>query len=163
MGAGKSTVGRLLAAAMNLRFADLDRSIERRAGESIAAIFERRGEAEFRRLETSALAAAAEEPEVVVATGGGIMTAEANRALMARAGTTVWLDPDFETLARRLEAGSAGSRPLFDDRVRAEALYRRRLPGYAEADLRIAVGADEEPETVTARVVERLREGRCAT
>jgi shikimate kinase len=163
MGAGKSSVGGLLADVMKLRFVDLDHRVEQRAGESIAAIFERRGEPAFRRLETSALAEAAAESGVVVATGGGVMISAGNRELMARTGVTVWLNPDFETIARRLRDEPPGRRPLFRDPARAEALFRQRLPAYGSADLRVDILADEQPAAVAARVADRLLERRCAT
>ncbi len=163
MGAGKSTVGRLLADVMRLRFEDLDETIERHAGESVAAIFERAGERVFRRLEASALAVVAMAPDVVVATGGGIMTSAENRALMAQSGVTVWLNPEFDTIARRLESEPPERRPLFGDRRAAAALFEKRRATYQGADLQEDVGADEEAGAVAARVAARLRRRRCAT
>ena len=83
-GAGKSTIGRLLARHLSRRFVDLDRSIERRAGVPIAAIFRHEGEAGFRRRETAALLALLERPGfgAVVACGGGIGTRRRNVDLL---------------------------------------------------------------------------------
>ncbi len=163
MGSGKTTVGRLLAAAMDLRFLDLDQRIERRAGRSVADIFEREGEAGFRTRERRALEQIVAETGVVVAAGGGVMSSAANRELLAGRATTVWLDADFETLVRRVEAQPEVERPLFVDRDRARQLYASRLEGYRQADLRVAVDAAEDAATVAGRVAGLLRRQPCAT
>ncbi len=163
MGSGKTTVGRLLARTMNLRFIDLDRRIEEAAGRGVARIFELEGEAGFRARERRALEEAAAETGVVVAAGGGVMASAANRELLAAHATTVWLDPDFDTLVRRVEAQPEVERPLFVDRGQARRLYASRLAGYRQADLRVDVGAGEGAAAVADRIASLLEEGRCAT
>lgn len=163
MGAGKTTVGRLLAEAMELTFVDLDERIEAAAGATVARIFEREGEPGFRARERAALVEASALEGVVVAAGGGVTISPANRELMAAAGTTVWLDADFELLVERLAAQPAGDRPLFGEPEQARALFESRLEGYREAELRIDVGRAEGPEAVAARVAGLLEEGRCDT
>lgn len=163
MGAGKTAVGRRLASLCGARFIDLDNWIEQRAGATIPELFARRGEAEFRRLEAEALAATAELAAAVVATGGGLVVAEENRAWLAQHGVTVWLNPAFSTLLAHLSKEERAARPLFEDEAQAEALWRSRLPAYAHCDLEIAVAAEDEPDQIAARIATALGERRCAT
>jgi shikimate kinase len=165
MGAGKTSVGRILAARLGWAFLDLDEEIERRAGMSVRAIFETFGEPEFRRLEAEALRQASALDDVVVATGGGTIAFPENARLLHSQGVTIWLNPAFSTLAARV--GAAGGfgrldRPLFRDETQALGLYRQRLPAYRTADLTVEVGAAEAPEEVAARILLLLGR-RCAT
>jgi shikimate kinase len=139
MGSGKSTVGRLLAERLGLRFADLDALIEQREGLTVPEMFAQRGEAAFRRAETAALMAALAQQGLVLALGGGAIESEANRALLQHhpAVTVVFLDASFETLNARcqLQAAdpSATARPLLVDLHAAEERFRRRRPLYRSA------------------------------
>ena len=158
MAAGKTAVGGALAASLDVRFVDLDREIETDTGLEVRQIFELRGEEAFRDLEHRALERTAAVPRAVIATGGGLMTFERNRALLRRLGLSVWLDPGFETILARLDAAGRLRRPLFRDPEQARELYRQRRGAYARSDLRIAVAADETAEAVAARIA-RLFEG----
>lgn len=158
MAAGKTAVGKALAAILGYRFVDLDSEIEARAGCSVREIFARRGEAAFRELEHEALRATASDRRLVVATGGGTVTFERNRALIRRLGTSVWLAPAFETLLARLDEEERAQRPLLGDPQQARELYRQRLDAYRRADIRIGVDADETAAGVAARIA-RLFEG----
>ena len=152
MGCGKTTVGRVLARRLERPFVDLDTEIETRAGLTVRAIFERGGEPLFRRLEQEALTAAVAGEEAVIATGGGTVTIDKNLEILARSGVTVWLDPPFAVIAARIGAQGKADRPLFETETQALELYRRRLPAYRRADLRLAIDAEERPEEVAARV-----------
>lgn len=164
MAAGKTAVGAALAALLGLRFLDLDREVERRAGTSIRRIFERQGEAAFRDLEHTALRATASLDSVVVATGGGTMAFERNRSLIRELGICVWLDASFETVVARLDAAGQSRRPLFRSRDEARALYDERLPAYRMADFRVAVSQADTATGVAARIARLLpRESVCAT
>src|SRR5690606_1454739 len=91
MGAGKSTIGRLLASELNLSFRDSDRVIEERTGADIPWIFDMEGEEGFRERETAVLTELAAETNVVIETGGGIILREENRSMMKLAGHVCYL------------------------------------------------------------------------
>lgn len=110
MGSGKSSVGRLLAADLDVPFIDLDESIVTSAGLSIAEIFESQGEETFRQLETEALLSLQDASPSVVACGGGVVLSPANRAALKRMGKVLYLKVDAaEALAR---IGDTSTRPL---------------------------------------------------
>jgi chorismate synthase len=150
-GAGKSSAGPALARILGLPFVDLDARIEAAAGASVTALFAQGGEAEFRRLESRALAEAASGPPAVVATGGGAVVGDRAWRTMRAAGAIVRLAASPETCARRL-AGTA-DRPLLagDPLVRLAALARERERWYARADLALATD-DLALEEVPARL-----------
>jgi shikimate kinase len=152
MGAGKSAVGRRLAERLGVPFMDLDEEVERRAGLRVREIFERHGEAEFRRLEQETLRASGEMEDVVVATGGGTVTFEANARWIRENGLSVWLNPSFATIVGRIGGLGKKDRPLFREEAQALALYQERLPAYRRADLAVDVRPDEHPQEVAARV-----------
>src|SRR5215212_2557067 len=99
MGAGKSSVGRRLASALNLPFCDADEEIEKAAGRSISEIFAQYGETHFRDGERRVIARLLEEPPHVLATGGGAFMNEETRELIKSKAVSVWLKADLETLA----------------------------------------------------------------
>lgn len=138
MGAGKSSVGRKLAARLGWPFCDLDREVEREAGCSISILFDRDGEAAFREREHRALSRLLGGDPLVLATGGGAVIDPRSRALLNQRACAVWLDALPATLARRL-AGTQ-DRPLLrssDPRAVLEALLHKRRAFYAEAAIRI--------------------------
>ncbi len=163
MGAGKTAVGETLAQRLSFRCLDLDAEIEKRAGLAIGKIFERFGEARFRDLEQDCLAATADVDDAVIAAGGGIMTERRHRELIRRLGTSVWLNPDFETIARRMNKQQRATRPLFHDEAQARRLFEQRLEAYREADLNIDIDLDETLDEVAARIAHQLRGRPCDT
>jgi shikimate kinase len=146
MGSGKSTVGSALAAQLGWDFVDLDAEIEAREGEKISAIFDSRGESEFRRVETDAIKRRVRKIEcgcpTVVALGGGAFVEPGNYELIENHGVTIWLDCSFEEIQRRL-AAQGTDRPLARDEVRFRQLYDARRAGYGRADYRIEGECDE--------------------
>ena len=140
MGSGKSTVGRMLAERLGWQFADLDAEIEAQEQESIGHIFEVRGEAEFRRLETAMIGAYVRHVErgapTVIALGGGAFVQPGNYDLIENHGVTIWLDCSFEAIEQRL-AVDPRDRPLARDPVAFRKLYDDRQAGYSRADFRV--------------------------
>jgi len=133
MGAGKTTIGRLLAGALQYEFLDCDAELERRAGVRIATMFELEGEAGFRERESQLLDELTGRPAVVLATGGGAVLGEANRRRLRERGLVILLDASAGEIARRTRHDT--SRPLLqapDRQARIEALLEQRLPLYRE-------------------------------
>ena len=143
MGAGKSTVGRLLARRLKMRFVDCDHEVERRCGVKIPVIFEIEGEAGFRSREQQAIAELTALDGIVLATGGGAVLAEENRRRLAAAGTVVYLRARPEDLYERVRHDR--NRPLLatgDPLARLRELHVERDPLYrAIADLVIETGS----------------------
>jgi len=152
MGAGKSSVGRRLAARLNVPFRDADEEIEAAAGCSIAEIFERFGEAEFRNGERRVILRLLKESPHVLATGGGALTDPVTRDEIAASTVSVWLRAPLALLLSRVER--RGTRPLLRQGNVAEKLERllaEREPLYAQAD--IVVDAEDRPHSA---IVERI-------
>jgi shikimate kinase len=136
MGAGKSTIGRLLASRLDWQFLDLDAHLEARTGATIPQLFERHGEAHFRRLESSALASALGHDRTVLALGGGTPEELTNRLLLEQtpATYTIFLDAPFPTLFDRCMLQDLGdpalARPVLADPVAAQLRFQKRHPLY---------------------------------
>ena len=156
MGAGKTKIGRRLAARLNLPFFDSDTEIEAAAGETIEEIFRHRGEAAFRDGERRVIARLLTQPTHVLATGGGAFMDPVTRARIAERGVSVWLRADLDVLFARVSRRT--NRPLLqqpDPRAVLAELIERRYPVYAEAD--IVVDSGERPiEATTTRVIAAL-------
>jgi shikimate kinase len=163
MGAGKSSVGRVLARRLRRCFVETDDMITAKEGRSIPEIFAEKGEAHFRRLEEEALGLLALKAGDVIATGGGLPCHEGRPAALRALGTVVWLSGDFDALYER--AQRAGQRPMLAGRTRqeAEALYRAREPFYRQADLTVdttAVGPDQAAAQILSALAARERAAR---
>lgn len=146
MGAGKSTVARVLGKRLDWKVEDIDARIERAERRDIPAIFRDHGEPYFRAREREALIALLPERGVVVASGGGTFAEASNRELMLRDGGVVWLDAPFTTVLERVPVD--GRRPLAADRLGMEQLYNQRLTAYRQAHLRVDAGRSSVEELV---------------
>lgn len=158
MGAGKSTVGRRVANALNVEFCDVDDEIVVAAGRPIADIFQTLGADEFRAGERRVIARLLEKPPHILATGGGAYVNETTRKLLREKAVTVWLRADLETLMHRVSRRN--DRPLLqndDPRGTMENLMQERYPIYAEADIIIDSVDGPHGQTV-AKVIQALRE-----
>jgi len=160
MGAGKSAIGRRLAARLNLPFVDADREIESAAGCTIEDIFERYGEPAFRAGERRVILRLLAEPVHVLATGGGAFIDAEIRAAVKAQGISIWLRADLDLLLRRVSRRT--DRPLLKRGEPREILVRlmaARHPIYAEADV-VVDSLDGPPDAVVDAVIAAL--GGCA-
>ena len=157
MGAGKSTVGRLLATRLNWQFLDLDAHLEARTGTTIPQLFAQHGEAHFRRLESTALASALGRDHTVLALGGGTPEDLTNRLLLEQtpATFTIFLDAPFSTLFDRCMLQDLGdpalARPVLADPAQAQLRFNKRHPLYRRlANLTIDTANQTANQTVDA-------------
>jgi shikimate kinase len=158
MGAGKTTVARILGARLGGAVVDLDRAVEDSAGCTIAELFAREGEAGFRARESAALSAVLADPPAVLACGGGVILDPERRAWLRERCRVVWLEVSPAEAARRMGSGPGpGVRPLLGAGLpRLEAMLGERSALYAEAaGLRVSTDG-RSPEQVTDAVLAGL-------
>lgn len=156
MGAGKSTVGQLLAEMLNMPFIDLDACIVEREQRSIATVFAEDGEDYFRDCETSLLEALEEQPAAVFATGGGMVVRAVNRDAMTRLGQIVYLNASWATIKERLQ-GSV-DRPLVEQQRnwgQLKSLWDKRQVFYCKADLIVSTDG-LAPLEIAQNIAEQL-------
>ena len=158
MGAGKTSVGRRLAATLGVPFRDADVEIETAAGCTINDIFQRFGEPAFRSGERKVIARLLCDPPHVLAAGGGAFIDEVTREHIKERAVSIWLRAPLDLLVQRVLRKD--TRPLLrntDSRAKLEQLLREREPTYAQAD--IVVESDEGPhDVVVKRIVAALDE-----
>jgi len=156
MGAGKTTVGRRLAAKLGRHFVDSDEEVEKAAGMTIEDIFKAHGEADFRAGEVRVIARLLKDPDLVLGTGGGAFVNTETRALVKSSAVSVWIKADFELLFSRVQRRS--NRPLLktpNPRQTLQDLIDNRYPIYAEADVTV-VSRDVPQDQVATEVIEAL-------
>ena len=153
MGAGKTTVGQLLAQKLKYVFFDSDALIVKAAGKSINEIFATSGESEFRQLESQVLSELSSYKKLVVATGGGIVLQRMNWSYLHH-GIVVWLDVPVELLWHRLQDDQ--TRPLLKDPDplgKLESILAQREHLYDQADLRVTITENQEPLEIVNRII----------
>lgn len=158
MGAGKSTIGRLLSDQLDAPFIDLDKEIEERSGATIPWIFDIEGESGFRERESTTLEAVLKEPVMVLATGGGCILSESNRKLLAGTGVVVYLATSVEQ--QLLRTSKDKNRPLLqtenpEKTLRDMALLRNPLYELS-ADLTIDTNG-KPPKNVVQEIIQFLQ------
>jgi shikimate kinase len=157
MGAGKSTVGRWLARRLKLRFFDSDHEVERRCGVKIPVVFDIEGEAGFRTREAQVIEELTALDSIVLATGGGVILSEQNRARLAAHGLVAYLHARPEDLYARVRHDR--NRPLLatsDPLGRLRELYRERDPLYREiAELVVETGS-QSVQTLARELLDKI-------
>lgn len=156
MGAGKSCIGRRLAARLGVSFVDADAEIEAAAGCSVSEIFARFGEPGFREGERKVMARLLDGPVQVLAAGGGAFMDPVTRDKVRAQGISVWLRADLDLLVKR--TAGRDHRPLLktgNPREILDRLMQQRYPVYAQADL-IVDSQDEPPEVTVDAVLRAL-------
>lgn len=157
MGAGKTAVGRVVAAKLGVAFTDSDAEIETAANLTVPEIFERDGEPFFRRRETEVIARLLDHERCILSTGGGAFLAEENRANISARGVAVWLNADIDLLWSRVR--NKDTRPLLrtgDPLGTLTSLYEARVPIYQLADLSVPCEANLAIEAMAGRVIDAL-------
>lgn len=158
MGAGKTAVGKALAAILHAPFLDSDAEIEKAANMTIPEIFDRDGEAFFRVKERQVISRLLEKERGVLSTGGGAYLADENRKIISEKGVAVWLDADLDLLWSRVR--HKDTRPLLrvpDPHAALSRLYEARVPTYAKAELSVASEPGLSIEDMAYRVVRALK------
>lgn len=158
MGAGKTTMGRQLARKLHMDFIDSDRVIEERTGVDIPLIFEKEGEAGFRKREQAVIDELTRKENIILATGGGAVLDPLNRQHLKQRGTVIYLHSDLRHLMDRVRHDR--NRPLLqtdDPEARLRALMEEREPLYREtADITINTG-EKSIRSVINVILERLK------
>ncbi len=157
MGAGKSTVGRVLANLIFYEFKDTDQVIEQRTGADIPWIFDVEGEAGFRNRESAILKELLQKDKIVIATGGGVVVREENRKLLKNAGATIYLTTDIKQLIARTSRDK--KRPLLqveNPQQRVIDLFNERDPWYRDVADYVIETDSQSPKSVAELVAKRL-------
>ena len=151
MGCGKTTVGKIIAAELKMKFVDMDDYIEQKQGRKIKDIFSENGEDFFRDIEHEACKNLADAENTVIAAGGGALTFKRNVDAFKNKAKIVFIDTDFDTIKRRI--GGDKNRPLMNDG--AKELFEKRYPLYkAAADETITAYGDVTPNEMAEKIIE---------
>ncbi|MEM7007938.1 MAG: shikimate kinase [Thermodesulfobacteriota bacterium] len=156
MGAGKSTVGKIVASKLDYGFIDADTYIEDKAGKTITQIFADHGEDHFRNLESEATKELSERDNLIIASGGGVVQRNSNWDAMKSNGLTIYLRAKVESVWKRIKDDN--SRPLLqvDDPIKtASELLEKRTPMYEKADLIIDTD-DLSPAEVAQTIISKI-------
>ncbi|TDM13307.1 shikimate kinase [Macrococcus lamae] len=154
MGAGKSTLGRQLAAELSLPFLDIDTYIAEQEGRAISEIFADEGESYFRSLECAALKKFITE-DVVIATGGGIIENPNNYLLLNKNLINIWVDTNFNTLYNRIVGDKTRPNAVDQSYSSIKELYNSRCSRYNEIAF-IRVNSEESIDTCITFIKNRI-------
>jgi len=160
MGAGKTTVGKLLAEKLNQPFVDIDDVIEKKTDLAVPMIFEKFGEEYFRKLETDILQRIAKYPGNVIATGGGIILNAGNRKILKNTGITIYLKWHPSVLYQRIK--NSTHRPLLKSINESqlvqqiETMLQQRQPFYEGAEIIIDANDGTAPHDIVASIIQQL-------
>lgn len=157
MGAGKTAVGRAVAARLAVPFLDSDAEIETAANLTVPEIFERDGEPFFRKRESEVIGRLLLTERCILSTGGGAFLSETNRQMISQNGVSVWLNADLDLLWNRVK--HKDTRPLLrtsDPKATLTGIYHARVPLYQQADLSVACDAALSIEAMAERVIKTL-------
>lgn len=157
MGAGKTAVGRALAARLGVKFLDSDAEIENAANMTVPEIFARDGEPFFREKEAQVISRLLQGEPCILSTGGGAFLAERNRDAISAHGVSLWLNADIELLWSRVKHRT--TRPLLrtdNPRRTLEEIFNARVPTYSMADVSATADASYSIEDMVDVVIEAL-------
>ncbi|MFQ6112509.1 MAG: shikimate kinase [bacterium] len=164
MGAGKSTVGKILAKKLRARFFDTDALIEMKLNKSISNIFAEKGEPCFREIEAEIVKEVASSNNAVIALGGGAVIRQENWERIKKSGITIYLKWDIKSLIPRIQGDT--SRPLAQEKTGSpvnyeiEKLLLEREPFYEKADMILNCQHDLQPEQIADKIIHSLQEVR---
>ncbi|MFB9886410.1 shikimate kinase AroK [Balneatrix alpica] len=164
MGAGKTTIGRLLSQSLGMTFMDSDKVIEERAGANIPWIFDVEGEEGFRRREEQTIDELTQQSGIILATGGGAVTREANRKVLGQRGVVIYLHATVEQQIERTAKDK--NRPLLQTANPAEVLNRlfaQRDPLYRELATLIINTDRRSPRSVVNEIIKKLKQHHAAS
>jgi shikimate kinase len=162
MGAGKTTIGKLLAKHLGKAFYDTDHEIEKRTGVKIPVIFDLEGEAGFRKRETSVIQDLSQQNNIIMATGGGAVIAAENRDLLKANGTVIYLRANVSDLWHRTRNDK--HRPLLqnvDIRAKLEQLYAERDPLYTATATHIVDTGSQPVANILLKIENLLNQSKC--
>lgn len=168
MGAGKSTVGALLARRLHWHFADSDQVIEQQTGSAIGQIFEQLSEPTFRQIEANVIRELAQQENTVLAIGGGSLETPETRAALASMedGCVIFLEAPLEVLITRcIEQPGAPVRPVLADREHLAKRWETRLPYYAKSHLTVQTlkhGPEDVVNLILGQISDRVKQGQPA-
>ena len=151
MGVGKSTIGKLLAKKLKLKFVDIDRNIEIKEQNTIKEIFKKKGEYYFRKIEETVSLQEIKKDNLVIALGGGAFINPLIRKVVKNSSTSIWLDLDLTTLISRLK--NAKKRPLLNNgelEKTINKIYSQRKKIYNESDFKIKCDSMSTEEIVNS-------------
>ena len=161
MGAGKTAIGRAMAARLGVPFLDSDAEIEAAANMTVPEIFARDGEPFFREKEAQVIARLLDEERCILSTGGGAFLVARNREAISERGVSLWLNADLDLLWQRVR--HKDTRPLLrtpDPRATLAEIYAARAPVYALADVSVQSLPELSIDAMVDRVIETLAQAR---